>query len=92
MPSEIGKEIADKEIPLRKVIKLDKTDSRCLKNGEYYNTYFKVFAFHKRHMNPDTDEDWLDCVTDLDQFKTPFEAALMIAVLDELERDFKSRH
>ena len=69
-----------------------KTDLRCLKDGEYFDTYFKVFAFHKKHINACTDTDWFDCADDLGQFKTPFETALIVAVLDELERDYEKKN
>ena len=43
------------------------TEPRCLKNGEYFTVYAKVFAFHKKHINACTDTDWNDCAADLAQ-------------------------
>ena len=67
------------------------TEPRCLKNGEYFAVYAKVFAFHKKHINACTDTDWNNCAADLDQFETPFEIDLAVAVINELERDRKNR-
>jgi len=64
-------------------------DLRLLKGGEYFAAYAKIFAFHNKHINACTDVDWFDCADDLGQFKTPFERALMLAVINELDRDAK---
>ena len=64
-----------------------KTDLRLSKSGEYFAVYGKIFAFHKKHINSQTDEEWLKCAADLNQFKTPFETELAVAVINELERD-----
>ena len=62
-------------------------DPRITKDGEYFVVYGKIFAFHKKHINAHTDEEWLECAADLSQFKTPFETELAVAVINELERD-----
>jgi len=65
------------------------TDLRLSKGGEYFSVYGKIFAFHKKHINTRTDEEWLKCAADLGQFKTLFETELAVTVLNELERDGK---
>ena len=64
-------------------------DPRVSKGGEYFAVYGKIFAFHKKYINTQTDEEekWLECAGDLSQFKTPFETELAVAILNELERD-----
>ena len=64
-------------------------DERIKTGGEYFNVYHKIFAFHKNHIGIQTDDEWLICGDDLGQFKTEFERALVLAVIDELERDAK---
>jgi len=62
-------------------------DPRVSKGGEYFSVYSKIFAFHKKYINTQTYEEWLECAADLSQFETPFETELAIAVINELERD-----
>ena len=57
-----------------------------IKGGTMFELYQKVFNFHKRHAGACTDEEWTACVKDLGQFKTPFEVALAMAVITEIER------
>ena len=64
-------------------------DKRMLDKGEYFNIYRKIFAFHKKHIGIQADEEWLMCADDLGQFNTEFERALVLSVVDELERDAK---
>jgi len=71
------------------------SDPRLSKDGEYFAVYSKIFAFHKKYINARTDEEWLKCASDLEQFETPFETELAVAVINELERDngnMKGRH
>ena len=68
-----------------------KTDLRCLKDGEYFKIYSRIFAFHKKHINAGAEADWFDCAAELEQFETPFERALVVAVLDELDRDYEKK-
>jgi len=62
-------------------------DLRLAKYGVYFAVYNKIFAFHKKHINARTDDEWLACAEDLGQFKTPLEVELALAVINELERD-----
>ena len=66
-------------------------DPRILKDGAYFDVYGKLFAFHKKHINARTDEEWLECAADLSQFESPFEAELAVAVINELERDNENK-
>ena len=66
-------------------------DPRVSKGGEYFAIYSKIFAFHKKYINTRTDEGWLECAADLNQFKTPFETELAVAVINELERDIGNK-
>jgi len=66
---------------------MTESDPRLSKDGEYFAVYNKIFAFHKKHINARTDEEWLECAGDLNQFGSPFEAELAVAVINELERD-----
>ena len=62
-------------------------DPRILKGGTYFDAYGKLFAFHMKHINARTDEEWLACAGDMGQFITPFEVELAVALVNELERD-----
>ena len=66
-------------------------DPRVSKGGEYFAVYGKIFAFHKKYINTQTDEGWLECAADLSQFKTPFETELAVTVINELERDIGNK-
>ena len=66
-------------------------DPRVSKGGEYFAVYGKIFTFHKKYINTRTDEEWLECAADLNQFETPFETELAVAVINELERDNENR-
>ena len=57
-----------------------------INGGTLFETYRKVFRFHRKHAGASTDEAWTACADDLGQFKTPFEVALAVAVMNELER------
>lgn len=60
--------------------------------GNYYNElYAKIFKFHKQHANATTEQEWEKVFEDLREFKTPFEKALVTAIVEELEREFKGR-
>jgi len=67
------------------------SDLRLSKDGEYFAVYGKIFTFHKKYINTRTDEEWLECAADLNQFETPFETELAVAVINELERDNENR-
>ena len=54
--------------------------------GLLFETYQKIYRFHKKYAGACTDEEWTACAEDLGQFKTPFEVALAVAVITELER------
>jgi len=66
-------------------------DNRCLKGGEYFNIYQKIFAFHKKYVGVRTDHEWFLCVSDFSEFKEPFEKDLAVAVMNELDRDAAER-
>ena len=57
--------------------------------GEYFLAIDKAWQFFMKNENPKTDEDWDVIVSELEQFKTPLEIDLMLAVVNELERTYK---
>ena len=63
--------------------------SRFNKDGEYFKLYMKIYAFHKKHIAASTFEDWTACVKDLEQFEMPLEVDMAVAVVNELEREYK---
>ena len=60
------------------------------KDGDYFKLYMKVFAFHKKHANAFTDEEWDAVATEIGQFTTPFEIDLAVALMNELEREYNA--
>lgn len=59
------------------------------KGGAMFEIYRKVFRFHQKHARATTDDEWRICVEDLGQFVNPFEVALAVAVVEEIERGYK---
>lgn len=57
--------------------------------GYYNDTYNKVKKWHFAHENPKTEKDWEKIVDEMGQFTEPFEIALIVAVVGELERIYK---
>jgi len=57
------------------------------KGEMYFNIYQKIFQFHKRFVNATTLEEWTSCTNELPKFHTPFESAMAVAVVEEIERN-----
>lgn len=58
--------------------------------GEYHIAIDKVWKFFKKHQNAKTQEDCYILASDLNQFNTPLQVRLALAVIAEIESEYHS--
>ena len=56
---------------------------------KYIETSFRIAQeFFDKHKYPRSDAEWDAIAADLSGYRTPFATALLVAVIDEIERDY----
>lgn len=60
------------------------------KDGKYYESFYKVYAWFKQCGIPKDDTGWDEVIEKFSKLSTIFEQELGIAIINEMEREAKA--
>lgn len=65
---------------------MDKKADEHRQNVRYQ--FAQAYRFFEKHIQPRTDADWDAIAADLAQYRPPLVADLIVALIDEMEREY----